>query len=456
VVPLASEDVKAFAHGPLQGSVFVPDGETVVLDFRDLKSGQFVEASIVLPAPAVPFVGPPSGPVVGPNPPDTVTSAGEVLAAEARLADAANRRRSLNDLLLGATKVVAIAFLPFLIWMIVLAFRRDRVPDVPKLLQEPPENAHPAELALLWSAYRGTFAPKDAYRAQLLSLAQKGVIGVVAEGQVSNPKDLQIRLLKEPTDRLDREFVEFLFDADAGPLPGPTQAPVKLSDAVKARGGRTAALTGWWKYAAAKARGPIERIKDGQTRMESVLAFLFAAAVAAGGYFTATYLGIRGGLFLIPFALVGWIVATRIIPARLPTDLRTRLAKWRAFRRFLTQFQGLADAPALAVIIWERYLVYATALGVAETVTKQIRALIPEGSLPAPWPGALPGSTGYLWASHFSSGAPAHAAVSTSASVAGQITWSGSWGSSSGGGGGGGGSSGGGGGGGGGSGGGAG
>ena len=88
----------------------------------------------------------------------------------------------------------------------IWAFRRDRGPGVPRILQEPPEAVHPAELALLWSAYRGTFAPKDAYRAQLLHLAKAGVIGVVADGRVSDPKDLQIRLLKR-ADRSARPSV---------------------------------------------------------------------------------------------------------------------------------------------------------------------------------------------------------------------------------------------------------
>jgi uncharacterized membrane protein YgcG len=321
---------------------------------------------------------------------------------------------------------------------------------VPRILQEPPEAMHPAQLALLWSAFRGHFAPRDAYRAELLHLASTGVIEVVAEGRVSEPKDLQVRQVREATDPLDERFLQFLFDT---PVAEPGR-PVRLSE-VKANGARTARLTGWWRYGVQRLKQPLDRLKTGQTRRESVLAFLWAAGVGASGWWAYNALHKREPLLLIPLALLGWAVATRLIPPRLDDDLRTRLAKWKAFRRFLTEFSNLGDAPALAVVIWEHYLVYATALGVAERVTKQVRALIPEGSLPAPWPGAPPGTTGYHWASSFSTRAPAQAAVSTSGVVSNNITWSGSWGSSSSGGGGGGGSSGGGGGGGGGSGGGA-
>ncbi|MEX2458279.1 MAG: DUF2207 domain-containing protein [Actinomycetota bacterium] len=448
--PLEPGEVQVFSHGPLQGGHGLAGPNTATGFVTDLQPLQFYEMGVLFPAEAVPFLGPPAAPVVGPDAPDTVTSADEVLAIERRLAAEANAQRARNDLLDVLWQVAGWSLVPFLVAMVIWSFRRDRVPDVPRTLQEPPEQIHPAELALLWSAYRGHFAPKDAYRAQLLHLATQGVIDVVADGRVSDPKDLQVRRVREPADPLDARFVSFLFDAQ----PGGVGSPVRLAD-VKARGTRTARLGGWWRYGVRRLKQPLERIKGGQTRRESVLAFLWAAGVGASGFWAYAHLHKRPPLILIPAALVGWAIATRIIPPRLDDALRRRLVQWRAFRRFLTEFSNLRDAPALAVIIWEHYLVYATALGVADRVAKQVRALVPEGALPSPWPGAPPGSTGYHWANSFSSRAPAQAAVSTSGVVSNQITWSGSWGSSSSGGGGGGGSSGGGGGGGGGSGGGA-
>ena len=449
-VPFDSGEVQVFSHGPLQGGHGVEDPNTVTGFVTDLQPFQFYEMGVLFPAEAVPFLGPPASPVVGPDPPGTVTTAGEILAIERRLADEANAQRTRNDLLDVLWQVLGWSLVPVLAALVIWSFRRDRVPDVPRTLQEPPEEIHPAELALLWSAYRGHFAPKDAYRAQLLHLARQGVIDVVPDGRVSDPKDLQIRRLREPTDPLDQHFVGFLFDAQ----PGGVGTPVRLAD-VKARGTRTARLGGWWRYGVRRLKQPLERIKTGQTRRESVLTFLYAAAVGASGYWAYDHLHKRPPLLLIPVALVAWLVAARLIPPRLDDALRRRLVQWKAFRRFLTEFSNLHEAPALAVIIWERYLVYATALGVADVVAKQVRALIPQEALPSPWPGAPRGTTGYHWANSFSSRAPAQAAVSTSGVVSNQITWSGSWGSSSSGGGGGGGSSGGGGGGGGGSGGGA-
>jgi uncharacterized membrane protein len=131
-------------------------------------------------------------------------------------------------------------------------------------------------------------------------------------------------------------------------------------------------------------------------------------------------------------ALVTWFLAARFMPPRLPKKLRDRIAKWKAFRRFLKAFSSLPEAPALAVIIWEKYMVYATALGVAKQVEKQVRALVADEDLPSPWPGAPPGQGGYFWLHTFQTTQVAHA-VSTVAHSS--SSWSSGWGSSSSGGG---------------------
>jgi len=139
------------------------------------------------------------------------------------------------------------------------------------------------------------------------------------------------------------------------------------------------------------------------------------------------------------------------MPSLLPLRLRERVARWGAFRSFLKDFSTFDDAPALAVIVWERYLVYAVALGVAGRVEKQVRELLPPEAIPEPWPGAPRGDEGLAYYGHWSHDSSAYVAPAAAAAVG----WSSGWGGSSSGGGGGGGFSGGGGGGGGGTGGGA-
>jgi uncharacterized membrane protein YgcG len=437
-------EVRAWGHGPLNGAVRIPEPGRVVLTVRDLQPGQFVEGSILMPSASVATAAAiPGGP-----------GAERVLAEEMALAEEANALRRRHDV--GTVTVWALFFLvpAAMAALVIWARRRDKVPDVPRHLQEPPGEAHPAKLALLWSAYRKRPSPKTAYRAQFLHLADSGVLDVVALGRVTDPEDFLIELRRDPEDPIDRAFVEFLFDGSAG-------RPVSLKE-VRSRGTRKERLSAWWRAVARKSRTEIGSIAKGRARLEATLIALLAIGVGVYAWWRS--FGFEGGgdirfqglvgplaLILIPIAAVGWFVSLRFLPPRLPATLRRRMAKWAAFRRFLEEFSSLDDAPALAVVIWEHHLVYATALGVADEVEKQVRSLIPTEELPGPWENAPSGINGMSLYRGWHHSAPSYAVGSAAAAVG----WSSGWGSGSGGGGGGGGFAGGGGGGGGGTGGGA-
>src|SRR5690606_28915195 len=53
-------------------------------------------------------------------------------------------------------------------------------------------------------------------------------------------------------------------------------------------------------------------------------------------------------------------------------------ARWDAFKRFLLHFSRLDLAEVPAVALWEHYLVFATVLGVAEQVLKQMKEVLPK------------------------------------------------------------------------------
>jgi uncharacterized membrane protein len=52
--------------------------------------------------------------------------------------------------------------------------------------------------------------------------------------------------------------------------------------------------------------------------------------------------------------------------------------RWEAFRRYLTDFPRLQEAPPATLELWERYLVYGIAFGIAERVLQGAHLLMPE------------------------------------------------------------------------------
>ncbi|MDI6860995.1 MAG: DUF2207 domain-containing protein [Caldisericia bacterium] len=52
--------------------------------------------------------------------------------------------------------------------------------------------------------------------------------------------------------------------------------------------------------------------------------------------------------------------------------------KWNAFKKFLKDFSNLKEAIPLSIILWEKYLIYATLFGISERVLNELKYLIPK------------------------------------------------------------------------------
>lgn len=366
-------DLRAWGHGPLGGEVRVPDPQTVTLEVRDLPANTFVEGSILMPREVVPLA-----PVYPGGP-----GRDRILAEEAGLAREANELREERSRQRSIT-FGFLAGIPLALGGLVVVSRlRDRVPGVPPLLEEPPEDLHPVELATLWDAAAGRYVSRNTYRTQLLHLARAGAIELEAVGRVTDPDDIVVRLKERPSSGIDEKFTTFLFPD--------SERTVKLGD-LEARGKRRKRIAAWKDAVTGKTSAMVDRVRKEGPRWESILMLVVVGigiwwwqrAELAGGF----------ALAVAALAVLGWILALRHMTPRLPPDLRERVARWAAFRRFLREFSSLPEAPALAVVIWERYLVYASALGVADEVERQVADLVPPEELPSPWRGAPRGLSG--------------------------------------------------------------
>ena len=57
---------------------------------------------------------------------------------------------------------------------------------------------------------------------------------------------------------------------------------------------------------------------------------------------------------------------------------QTEAERWEAFRRYLTDFPRLQEAPPATLELWERYLVYGIAFGIAERILQGAHLHMPE------------------------------------------------------------------------------
>ena len=417
--PLERGDVRAFGHGPLNGEVTFPDPNdrgVIRYDVSDVPPLSYVEGSILFPADAVPLA------VVNGQP-----GLERILDQERVWADEANALRERHEterswvlyLLIGVPVALAL--------LVLLARYRDRVPGVPKILEQPPEE-DPVQGSVLWSAWQGHLSPQNAYRAQVLKLARLGAIEMKADGRVTDPKDLTLVRKMDAMDlqtELDQDFMWLLFGRGEDAV---DEVSVNHPKPRKAESSGTYAA--WWSGVKMKSSDITRRIRKGDARLESTLAAIIAIGAAGYGIWTAIWgLGGAIGWWLVPVSALCLVVALIRIHARLGLEDRTRVKRLEAFRTYLKDFSDLPNAPALAVVIWEQYLEWAVALGVADEVEKQVKALVPVESLRSPIRGAPTGLAGLTAWQHFQTAAPALVLVSMASASSGSS--SGGFGSSS-------------------------
>lgn len=86
---------------------------------------------------------------------------------------------------------------------------------------------------------------------------------------------------------------------------------------------------------------------------------------------------------LVALVIVFWIVMLIFsgmfekVLGRWTPEGRLYYERWNNFKKYLTDFSALKEHPPESIEIWDFYLVYATALGVAEEVLKNMSLVVP-------------------------------------------------------------------------------
>jgi uncharacterized membrane protein len=106
-----------------------------------------------------------------------------------------------------------------------------------------------------------------------------------------------------------------------------------------------------------------------------IAAFVPSAAV---GVVFAAFGALPVGMVLIFLSLKG-------LSRRTP-EAALEVKRWAAFRRFMEDFSAMKDAGPNVLALWESYLVYATALGVAEKLIENLKLVAADLGQTAPHP----------------------------------------------------------------------
>ena len=107
----------------------------------------------------------------------------------------------------------------------------------------------------------------------------------------------------------------------------------------------------------------------------SVIGLIFAIIIFILGLFTKLPNGvfaIGGGIVLAIFSFIALMLPQDIF-GQWTKKGRTYYLKWKNFKKFLKDNSLINEHPPESIVIWKKYLIYGTALGVADNVYKAMK-----------------------------------------------------------------------------------
>jgi uncharacterized membrane protein len=372
-------EVRAWAHGPLYGTVTIQPDATVLLRVAPLPAHTMVEARMAFPASALAGLPQSSQPQLQTILTQEKASADKANAERQRARDQLATKRFLKKVGLVLGIVLALAGLIFLVVM-YRRHGREYKPSLPgEYFRDIPADIPPAAVQYLW---RTGSIDDTAITATLLDLANKGVVRIdqvtdEEHGFLHDKRTVTYRLTldRTKTGSLDpgaAELLSFLFDT-AGE--GDQLLVSRLREFAKSHKREFVEAHKDWKAAA--------------TRTAEAYAFFDAASRRAARVVAGAGLALILVSVLLVFVtstvwtLVALPVGIALSVGAKAVNRRTHdgeelYAKYHGLYRYMKDFGRMQEKPPTAVVLWEQYLVLATVFGIADEVIRDMRVAVPE------------------------------------------------------------------------------
>lgn len=229
----------------------------------------------------------------------------------------------------------------------------------------------------------------DGFQATIMDLINRGYLSVSTE-ENGNKKKVFLEMKSKPYNGLysfEKHVINFLKKNTVNNVIDLNQMKKNLKNKDKAKS---------FKHHYDAWEGDLKRffinekieqffIKTGDTYLKI---YGVGALILAGLVF---YLTITSSLPSSIYALIAAIILgiAGIISLILPQKVGGRWtqegidydAKWHGFKKYIQDFSLIKEYPPESVVLWNKYLVYATALGVADQVRKSMGMTLPKDQL---------------------------------------------------------------------------
>ena len=395
------EELRVWGHTKyLNGEIYATDTRTIEFHLEDYTANEYVEVRILMPTYVMNNLEFTS----------LENKEAEILEEEEKEAVAANERRAKRDKQMQIT-IIAITTIVGLIGLVFINGIRKNIKALknnPKIEPEvkldyyrelPDEIATPLEANFILN--KGTFDFSKTISATILDLTLKGYIKVE---QID--KTINIEILDKDTSELPKDelrVLELLKNAEENKRAKEKNEEAKklltmkdVEKYIEQKPEKIIKVQGEFEKIAKdvsenKAKYDKKIAKKSETYITKVIGYIFlliavVMAVIIGNAVTGEFVP-----NIIKYALIAGSFTTIVLITNLVliSKLINRFSgftskgineqeQWKAFKKYMEDFSLLDEKEIPHLVIWEKYLIFATAFGIADKVIKQLKIIYPE------------------------------------------------------------------------------
>lgn len=350
VSPIPKDEYFVWAHGPLWGEIKKIDDKTIYLYVEDVPPNTFVETRILIPSKYFTV----SNKIEG-------TIKEKVIEEETKWANEANIKRVLAKINIFLPFVGLFLFIILLIYQYLKYGKEYNIPKNYEYYREPPSDIKPAVLGHLMTF--GTF--QDSFlKATVMDLIHQGIIDL--EENPSSKKDLIFVLDRENYEKKMESLSEFekilidkiLFDK------GDSFTIKDLNKKIRKNQEK-------YYYSFEKFKEEINSESQNYDFFDKVSERKTYSILGLGCFIPV--LAVILTILFQNFLYLLWLILSPIYFVVGAVAMKRRsfkgkeeFDKWIAFKKFLSDFSNLKDYGPKSIVLWEKYLIYGTVLGVSK------------------------------------------------------------------------------------------
>lgn len=382
------EDIKVWGHvDTLNGEIYATSANTVDFNLNNFRSGRYVEIRVAFPTNLVDH----SGRTYNQN------RLGKIISEETVWANEANMRREkqqrIDKLITIGTLVVGTVFSFLLLIQTIKYIKVLKTTEKLKPIQKleyfreiPGKDKTPADAVFIYSqGAQNNYKFGETFSATLLNLSLKGYFKVEMGLNEKGKEQVYIERLKEIEDLNYEEEKIARFVKNA--IGNKEKITIKeLQKYIKNHPTSVSKLieeTQKMTLSKNKNNGNYDeknvKKKDKYVAI-GIIYFIFAFFILMFSFTLGLEVSkkiiITNCVLLVLNAILSFCINSKL--SKLTQKGIDEKEKWKGLKKYMEDFSLLNEKEVPALTLWEEFLVYATAFGIADRVIKQLKLVYPE------------------------------------------------------------------------------